>query len=72
MNGTCGQETAVFTQQFLDRMASPLAEGHCQSNQAWNCSKLTGPSKLAPSPAQLVAAFPHILLAVQLLYFALV
>ena len=24
VNSTCGRDTAVFTKQFLDRMASPL------------------------------------------------
>ena len=31
VNQTCGRETAVFTAQFLDRMAAPLAQGHCHT-----------------------------------------
>ena len=31
VNKTCGRETAVFTAQFLDRMAAPLAQGHCHT-----------------------------------------
>jgi len=34
VNSTCGRDTAVFTKQFLDRMASPLNQGHCQSFRA--------------------------------------
>jgi len=31
VNKTCGRETADFTAQFLDRMAAPLAQGHCHT-----------------------------------------
>ena len=30
---TCGFETAAFTKDFLDRMATPLAQGHCHDYQ---------------------------------------
>ena len=44
VNTTCGRDTAVFTAQFLDRMAAPLAQGHCEnftpSSQA--CRGLVG------------------------------
>jgi len=29
VNNTCGRDTAVFTKTFLDRMSSPLSQGHC-------------------------------------------
>ena len=33
---TCGFETAAFTKDFLDRMATPLAQGHCHDYQVIN------------------------------------
>ena len=30
---TCGAQTAAFTKDFLDRMATPLAQGHCHDYQ---------------------------------------
>jgi len=33
VNRTCGAQTAAFTKDFLDRMATPLAQGHCHDYQ---------------------------------------
>ena len=59
VNKTCGRETAVFTAQFLDRMAAPLAQGHChtftpgsvkcQDLALYNSSASTTPSVLVSS-----------------------
>lgn len=32
VNSTCGRDTAVFTKQFLDRMASPLNQVNIHVN----------------------------------------
>ena len=54
VNQTCGRETAVFTAQFLDRMAAPLAQGHCHtftpgSERCRDLATSTTPSVLASS-----------------------
>ena len=43
VNNTCGFHTASFTKGFLDRMAKPLAKGHCQSYPAgsYHCKETT-------------------------------
>ena len=43
VNTTCGFHTASFTKGFLDRMAKPLAKGHCQSYSAgsYHCMETT-------------------------------
>jgi len=33
VNRTCGAQTAAFTKDFLDRMSTPLAQGHCHDYQ---------------------------------------
>jgi len=43
VNNTCGFHTASFTKEFLDRMAKPLAKGHCQAYPAgsYHCRETT-------------------------------
>ena len=43
VNTTCGFHTASFTKGFLDRMAKPMAKGHCQSYPAgsYQCQETT-------------------------------
>ena len=43
VNNTCGFHTASFTKGFLDRMAKPLAKGHCQSypSGSYHCQETT-------------------------------
>ena len=43
---TCGFETASFTKDFLDRMATPLAQGHCHDYQVINSTRLDDKMKL--------------------------
>ena len=43
---TCGFETAAFTKDFLDRMATPLAQGHCHDYQVINSTRLDDKMKL--------------------------
>ena len=43
---TCGFETAAFTKDFLDRMATPLTQGHCHDYQVINSTRLDDTMKL--------------------------
>ena len=43
---TCGFETAAFTKDFLDRMATPLAQGHCHDYQVINSTRIDDKIKL--------------------------
>ena len=51
VNSTCGRDTAVFTANFLDRMAAPLAQGHCQTftTGSVTCRQLTATNGTAQS-----------------------
>ena len=43
---TCGFETAAFTKDFLDRMATPLTQGHYHDYQVINSTRLDDTMKL--------------------------
>ena len=64
VNTTCGVHTASFTKGFLDRMAKPLAKGHCQSypSGSYQCQETTTHSSVfstvfAASSAEASQAF---------------
>ena len=41
VNNSCGLNTAAFTKRFLDRMAQPLVQQHCQGfSYDRNCDKM--------------------------------